>query len=56
MEKYFIIIPFVAIATVIMLTLVQVLFIKWTDKLFGINKNEQDKKKDKEKESEHNSQ
>lgn len=50
MEKYFIIIPFVAIATVIMLTLVQVLFIKWTDKLFGIEKNEKEKKDKKEEE------
>lgn len=50
MEKYFVIIPFVAIATVVLLTLVQILFIKWTDKLFGIDKKEKDSEKDKNKE------
>ncbi|ABY95709.1 MULTISPECIES: hypothetical protein [Thermoanaerobacter] len=36
MEKYFIIIPIIAMITVILLFLIQIAFIKWTEKLFGI--------------------
>ncbi|MGB9679433.1 MAG: hypothetical protein ACPL3A_05460 [Thermoanaerobacteraceae bacterium] len=48
MEKYFIIIPVVAIVTVILLALVQIAFIKWTDKLFGIDKDKKDKSSNSE--------
>jgi len=43
MEKYFIIIPIISMITVALLFFIQVLFIKWTDKIFGI-KEEKEKK------------
>lgn len=43
MEKYFIIIPIISMITVVLLFFIQVLFIKWTDKIFGI-KEEKEKK------------
>jgi hypothetical protein len=51
MEKYFLIISLFAIATTTILLLIQVLFIKWTDKLFNINKinKPENKKEDKKK-------
>ncbi|MDI6604771.1 MAG: hypothetical protein QME35_06500 [Thermoanaerobacteraceae bacterium] len=50
MEKYFLIISLFAIATTTILLLIQVLFVKWTDKLFNINKiNKPENKKEDEK-------
>ncbi|WP_201035677.1 hypothetical protein [Thermoanaerobacter sp. YS13] len=51
MEKYFVIIPIIAVITVVLLFLVQIAFIRWTDKIFGIK---DDKKNNKDKREKNN--
>ncbi|EIW00388.1 hypothetical protein [Thermoanaerobacter siderophilus] len=48
MEKYFVIISIISVVTLILLLLVLIAFVKWTDRIFGIE-NEKEGKNDKDK-------
>ncbi|NNG67773.1 hypothetical protein [Caldanaerobacter subterraneus] len=52
MEKYFIIIPIISMITVALLFFIQVLFIKWTDKVFGIKQEKEKRDVEDKKEEE----
>lgn len=48
MEKYFVLASIIAVITFVLFLIASVLFVQWTNKLFGIEENKKEKEKRKD--------